>query len=70
VESRDFVEKLEIEQRQRQSRRHTNDRSMSPLATKQPARGDYMDRINELGTLENTLLQCNITKNKVTVEPI
>ena len=27
-----------------------------------------MDRINELGTLENTLLQCNITKNKLLTE--
>lgn len=25
----------------------------------------YLDKLSELGTLENTLLQCNISKNKV-----
>lgn len=26
---------------------------------------DYMEKINEMGVLENTLLQCNISKNRV-----
>lgn len=52
VESRDFVEKLEQEQKQRQSRT-SYERSKSPLSinSKNHERKDYMERINELGAL-------------------